>query len=184
MTAEKIKDAASDAKDTVVEAGRDLLAQAKTRVADAASGAGAALRDGAEARAEAGRDMLADEGHRLAQSLRDAAADQGDGTLQGRLLDTVAGSVANVAEGLRGRSLQSMLAQTESFARRNPGAFVAGAALAGFALARFARASAPAAPSPASGNESPAVKTIPARTRTAGNTTAGNTAGNTAGVPS
>lgn len=40
-----------------------------------------------------------------------------------------------------GRTLSSILERTKAFARRNPGAFVAGAAIAGFALARFARAS-------------------------------------------
>ena len=167
MTAEKIKEAANDVAESIVDAGRDMMAQAKTRVSDAASTVGAAIRDGAESRAEAGKDMLADEGQRLARSLRDAAADQGEGTIQGRLLDTVAGSVANVAESLRGRSFHSMLSQTESFARRNPGAFVAGAALAGFALARFARSSAPAGEPPTSDNESPAGKNIPTQMNTA-----------------
>ena len=160
MTAEKIKDTASDLAENTVEAGREMLGQAKTRASEAASTAGAALRDGVEARAEAGKDMLADEGQRLARSLRDAAADQGGSTIQGRLLDTVAGSVADVAESLRGRSLQSMLSQTESFARRNPGAFVAGAALAGFAMARFARSSASVAELQTAKNDSPARKNI------------------------
>ena len=156
MTPDKMKDVAGSLAENIAEAGRDVLAKAKSRASEAATTAGAAIRDGAETRAEAGKDMLADEGQRLARSLRDAAADQGDRTIQGRILDTIATSVADVAESLRGRSFNSMLTQTESFARRNPGAFVAGAALAGFALARFARSSAPNVDAHPSDSQSPA----------------------------
>ncbi len=141
MTAENLKDAAKDAAENIIETGHEVFGQAKTHVAGAASQAGAAIREEVGARAEAGKDMFAEEGQRLARSLRDVAAEQGESTLQGRLLDTVAGGVADVSEGLRGRSFGSLLEQAEDFARRNPGAFVAGAALAGFALARFARSS-------------------------------------------
>lgn len=145
MTAEILKDAATDAAkdvaENIVETGHEVFGQAKTHAAEAASQAGAAIREGVEARAEAGKDMFAEEGRRLARSLRDVAAEQGESTLKGRLLDTVASGVADVSEGLRGRSFGSLLEQADSFARRNPGAFVAGAALAGFALARFARSS-------------------------------------------
>lgn len=141
MTAERLKGAAKDAADKIIETGHEMLDQAKTHASEAAVQAGAAIREGVEARAEAGKDMFAEEGQRLARSLRDVAAEKGESTLQGRLLDTVAGSVADVSEGLRGRSFGSLLEQVESFACRNPGAFVAGAALAGFALARVARSS-------------------------------------------
>lgn len=165
MTPNKMKDVVSDLVENIMDAGRDVLTQAKVRASEAATTAGAAIREGAETRAEAGKDMLADEGQRLARSLRDAAAEQGDGTIQGRILDTVATGVVDRAESLRGRSFNSMLTQTESFARRNPGAFVAVATLAGFALARFARSSAPIVDVEASDSHSPA------RARAKGHTT-------------
>lgn len=141
MTAEHLKDVAKDAAENIIETGHEMLGQAKTHASEAAAQAGAALREGVTARAEAGKDMFAEEGQRLARSLRGVAAEQGQSTLQGRLLDTFASGVADVSDGLRGRSFGSLLEQADDFARRNPGAFVAGAALAGFALARFARSS-------------------------------------------
>lgn len=141
MTHKDIRTAANEAKETVKDAGREVFAAAKTTVADAATQAGATLRDEAEMRAEAGKKMVAEHGARIAEDLRAKANRQGDVTFRGKMLETVADGVAELSNGLHDRSLSSILEQTERFARRNPGAFVAGAALAGFALARFVRAS-------------------------------------------
>ncbi|WP_284165358.1 hypothetical protein [Frigidibacter sp. SD6-1] len=99
------------------------------------------MRDEAESRAEAGKNLAAEQGQRFANDLRAEAGRRGNKTFQGQVLDTMANGVADLSEGLRGHSIASILQQAESFARRNPGAFVADAALAGFAVARFARAS-------------------------------------------
>lgn len=142
MTRDDIKETAEKTAKDVKEAGEEALAAVKGSVAEAASEAKKAVTDEAEARVDAGKDMVADQGQRLASDLRDAAESRGEDSFQGRLLDTVASGVSDISENLRGRSLSSILEQAEGFARRNPGAFIAGAAIAGFALARFARASA------------------------------------------
>ena len=146
MNSMNLKDAAAKVADsvgeTLKESGRDALQAAKSGVSDIAASAGAALRDEAELRAEEGKDMLADQGQRLASGLRDAASDRGESSVQGRVLETIAGSVSDVSEGLRDRSVMSLLDDVQGFARRNPGIFMAAAALAGFAVARFAVASA------------------------------------------
>lgn len=141
MTGKDIKQTARGTAKDVRKAGQEALAAVKSGVSEAASEAKKTAREEVETTAEAGKDMVADQGQRLARNLRGAAGSRGADSFQGRLLDTVASGVSDVSEGLRGRSLSSIVEQTEAFARRNPGAFVAGAAIAGFALARFARAS-------------------------------------------
>lgn len=141
MTQEELLGAARKTTETVTDAARDALEAAKSGVTDTA----AALCDAAEARIDAGKDMIADEAKRLAKGLRAAAGDQDNDSLPNRILETVASSVADLSEGLRGRSLGTLLGEAEGLARRNPGTFVAAAGLAGFALARFALASSPGA---------------------------------------
>jgi hypothetical protein len=58
------------------------------------------------------------------------------------LANRLAGTVGNLATRLREGSIDDLLNDTRTFARRNPGLFVAGGLIAGFALARFAKASA------------------------------------------
>lgn len=107
---------------------------------DQATKAGEAAKDAAASRATAAKDAISDRGDDAAERLH-AAADDREGTVGGRLLDVLAEGLGTASDDLRGMSVSSILSRTENFARRNPGAFVAGAAVAGFALARFARAS-------------------------------------------
>ena len=139
MTQDDLKDAVRKTAESVMETGHEAFDAAKFSVTDASAAAGAATRDDAEARAEAVKDMIPGEGQRLAKGLRAAAAGQGKDDLHNQLLDTVATSVSDLSEGLRGRSFGALLDEVDGFARRNPGAFVAAAALAGFVLAGFAR---------------------------------------------
>lgn len=129
----------------LVESGKEVVSQTATQAAETAktviSDAGSALREGAERRAGAGIDALSEQGLKLAESLQEAAAKQ-EGTLQGQLMNTFAGSILDTAEKMRGQDLKSILGQADDFARRNPGAFVASAALLGFASVRFVRSSA------------------------------------------
>lgn len=138
MTHDTLKKTVEDAGKSARSAASDALEVAREEAADVAGRAKSALRSEAEARAEAGKDLISDQGLKLAEKLRSESAND---DLQSRILDVVAGSVAEMSEDLRGRSLSSIVDETERFARRHPGAFVAGAAIAGFALARFARAS-------------------------------------------
>lgn len=140
MTADKTKSTAQ----TLIDSGKDVLSQTASQATETAksvvSDASSALREGAERRAAAGMDALSDQGTRLGESLQEAAAKQ-EGTLQGQIMNTFAGSILDTAEKIRGQDLQSILGQADDFARRNPGAFVASAALLGFAAVRFAKSS-------------------------------------------
>jgi hypothetical protein len=144
MNRDEITGAAASAVDRLAQTGRETYQDVKTRAVDAASQAASAAKAEALGRAETAKDTIADEGRRLADSLR-SASQGGDDSVQAKVLNVVADSVADLSESLRGRSFEELLSQAQGFARRNPGAFVAAAALAGFALARFARASAPQA---------------------------------------
>jgi hypothetical protein len=125
--------AAGVAKDTV----RDLASDVSAQAADTA----AAVRDSAVERLDDARDALSESGDRLAEMLHRAAEEPASGSLQARVLSTVAGGVSSAANTLRDRSVSDIVADVRALAQRNPGAFAAGAAIAGFALARFLRAS-------------------------------------------
>jgi ElaB/YqjD/DUF883 family membrane-anchored ribosome-binding protein len=144
MTDSNMSDATRQGTSTtgsLSEAGRETYQQVKSKAYDAMSRTTEAAKTQAMDQAETAKDALADTGERLAQSLR-SALDGGDDSVQARLMGAAADTVSDLANSLRGRSFNQLLSDAESFARRNPGAFVAAAALAGFALARFARASA------------------------------------------
>lgn len=148
MTRDDIKKSVRDTAEAAKTAGATTLSAARQEVEDAASHAGSALKGAAEGRAEEGRDAVSEHGDALADRLRSRAGDP-DHSFRGRLLTVMADGVAEISDDLRGRSLQSILDRTEHFARRHPGAFVAGAALAGFSLARLAMASARGGEDPA-----------------------------------
>jgi hypothetical protein len=109
----------------------EIAGTVKTKAMDAAAAVGD--------KADAATGAIAMEGHRLAKNLRAAASDRSE-TVQGRVLDVVAGGVESVSDTLGERTLGSIFTDVQGYARRNPGAFVAGAAVVGFALARFMRA--------------------------------------------
>ncbi len=134
-TADKAKETAAAAMDVAGEAGRTVKAEATARAADAFE----TVRTVAGERVDAARDTLVSAGERLAETLQTEA-----GTMEGvssRVLNGLAGGVATVTDGLRGRTLGDLLSGAQDYARRNPGTFALGAAVAGFALARFLRSS-------------------------------------------
>lgn len=129
---------------SATNAAGDALGEARDRAAGVASRTAKAAKAEAMDRAEDAKDGLADQGERLARTLR-GALDQGDDSIQSKLMAAAADSVTDLSNTLRGKSFEQLVANAGEFARRSPGAFVAAAALAGFAVARFARASSPAA---------------------------------------
>ena len=133
-------DMAMSAKDQV-ESTATLLKDKASDIVGDMKDAAAAARNAAGNRVDAAKETIADQGHKLAENLRTAASDRGE-TVQGRVLDAVAGGVDHVADSLQGRSITAIFSDVQALARRNPGAFVAGAAVVGFALARFLRAGA------------------------------------------
>jgi len=98
----------------------------------------------AEALADEQKSKVSATGHGIAGAFRQAA-----GTLEEGYLSTAAGYANHAADridawssGLRRQSLNDMVNEVESFARREPAIFVAGAVAAGFLLGRFLSASA------------------------------------------
>jgi hypothetical protein len=102
---------------------------------------------------------LKEDGRRTLEQRKRSAADRVDGIAQAlertgaqfvendeptlaELLHRVSGTVGNLATRLREGTLDDLVADTRSFARRNPGLFVAAGLVAGFAVARFVKASA------------------------------------------
>lgn len=134
-TADMAKETAAAAMDMASEAGRSVKAEVKARAADTLE----TVRDAAGERAGAARDTLVDAGERLADTLlAEAGASEG---VSSRILNSLAGGVSTVTDGLRGRTLGDLIADTKVYAQRHPGTFAVGAAVAGFALARFLRSS-------------------------------------------
>ncbi len=136
--AEKVKASAGSAYETAKEGARGVAADVKNKAAETV---GAAL-DAAAARLDDKKDDLVEGADRLEGRLRDVAGDEDAGRLQSRVMGSMADGVSAVTDRLRDRSLQDLADEVKGFARRHPGAFVAGAALLGFAAARFLRASA------------------------------------------
>ena len=102
---------------------------------------------------------LKEDGRRTLEQRKRSAADRVDGIAQAlertgaqfvendestlaELLNRLSGTVGNFATRLREGTLDDLVADTRSFARRNPGLFIAAGLVAGFAVARFVKASA------------------------------------------
>ncbi len=134
-TADKAKETAAAALDLAGEAARSV----KDEVSAQTAGAAGVVRRAAEERAADARDTLVGAGEQMAKTLHaQAKATEG---LSARVLDGLADGLTTATDGLRGRSFGDLVADAQGYARRHPGAFVAGAAVAGFALARFLRSS-------------------------------------------
>lgn len=114
--------------DTLKEGARSLGEEAKERASGYVEGGKHAVTDNLEAFAQAIR--------KAGDELRNS-----DQTMAAQLVGQAAGTLERLTRSIEGTSLDDMVRQVRSFARRNPIAFTAGAAVAGFALARFARAS-------------------------------------------
>ena len=105
---------------------------------------------------------LKEDGRRTLEQRKRSAAERVDGIAQALersgaqfseteptladLASRLAGTVGNLATRLREGSVDELLEETRSLARRNPGLFIAGGVIAGFVLARFVKASARRAP--------------------------------------
>lgn len=141
MAQDKIRETVEDAASTLKAAGADAIEATQEEARAVLGSAREKVMSELRAQADAGRDFIADKARDAAARLCAQAAEE-TGSLRGRMLGIIAGGASDLAQDLRRHSLPALLAETEAFARRNPGAFVGGAALAGFALARFQRATA------------------------------------------
>jgi vacuolar-type H+-ATPase subunit E/Vma4 len=143
---DRVKDRITDEATTTKDRLLDSAAHVATEVSDKVRTAASAATDLASQTLTAAKDTIADESQRLAQTLRHVASDQSE-SVQRHVIGAVAGSMEQVADTMRGRSLGGLLGDVQTFARRNPAAVAAGAVVVGFALARLVRsASADRAP--------------------------------------
>ena len=125
-TAEEIKGHAKDAASTVSDMAQDAAGTAKAKIA---------------AKSEEAKDSLASEMHDTASALRRAADEVRDGSPQGSTFSMLANGLADMADSVKDQNVSDMVGVANSFARKNPIAFLGGAALLGFAVSRFAKAS-------------------------------------------
>jgi hypothetical protein len=73
----------------------------------------------------------------MAGALRRAAGEQANGDGPSRLAESAADGLQRLSEALRSRDLDTLVRDTENFARRQPAVFIGAAALAGFLAVRF-----------------------------------------------
>jgi hypothetical protein len=106
--------AAANAAETARRRGRDTLERAKASAADRAEDIAEAL-------------------EATADNLEPDAAVAGYG-------HSLAGMIRDLAGGIREREIEDVVGQLAGFARRNPGAFLAGSVVLGFGIARFVKA--------------------------------------------
>jgi hypothetical protein len=85
----------------------------------------------------------ADKLDHIADSVKAAAAslEQDDDTGLSQYVSGMAGSLGELAEGLRSKNVDELVRDVRQMAQRNPALFVTGSVAIGFGLARFARAS-------------------------------------------
>ena len=78
----------------------------------------------------------------LVSALRRAGSELGDnGGMSGRVIDTVASRLESFSRSLDGKDLNGVLQGVETFARRNPAAFLGSAIAVGFLASRFLKSS-------------------------------------------
>lgn len=132
MTNEQERDAA-ERRDRLRAKGEDMLHEGRAAASQAADRATAAVEDQ--------KSTFAAQIDDISKAARTAADDLRDRD-QGFVADWVertADGIHNASESLRNNDLKTIYGEVESFARRQPAAFIAGTALLGFAVSRFAK---------------------------------------------
>lgn len=122
----EIKREAQKLSDTARDFGKD----AYNRISEAGTQKTEEVKDGA-----------ASEIDNISSALRSAAEKSREGSPQERTFGQAAEALADFSDTVRNKDLGQLLSEVNTFARRNPMAFLGGAALLGFAATRFAKAS-------------------------------------------
>jgi hypothetical protein len=139
---QQAKDQAKELAQGAKEQVKSLASDAKDQAKDVAKQA----RDHVQGLIGQQKDQAADRLGTLASALRDAGRklnqDQEAGDV-GQYADRAAGQVERLSRYLRQSDLNSLVRDTETFARRRPEVFLGGTLIAGLMLARFLKASAP-----------------------------------------
>jgi len=133
--ADKAKDLAGNSADAIKARASDLTDAAK----DVASQATDKLKDAVNERKSSGAEYVGT----LAETLRRAAREfDNDLPIAGTYIRKAADQVDGVSEGIRKGNLNDLVQSAQSFARRQPTAFLGIAVLAGFGVVRFLKSSA------------------------------------------
>ncbi|MEI7030137.1 hypothetical protein [Streptomyces pratensis] len=126
---------ATDVAGTARERAGDVAGEASARARDVAG----ELRGQLEDQAQSQTQRLAENVRRLAEDLADMGGHGKEDSPATKAVRQLAGRGRDVAAGLESRGPQGLVSDLQAFARRRPGAFLAGAALAGFATARLGK---------------------------------------------
>ncbi|RPK79650.1 hypothetical protein [Streptomyces sp. ADI98-10] len=145
-TAQTARDKAGEGADLVAGKAGDVAGTAREQATDVAGEAAARaqdvvgeLREQLEEQARSQTQRLADNVRRLADELHDMSRNSdGDSSAAGAVKQ-IADRGHQAASRMEERGPDGLLSDLQDFARRRPGAFLAGAALAGFATARLAK---------------------------------------------
>jgi hypothetical protein len=124
---EKLREQASDLADAATDMASDMASQATEKVKEAAS-----------ERKAAGAEYVG----KLAEMMRRAAREfDSDLPIAGKLIRKAAAQVENVSDSIRTGDFDDLVQGAQSFARRQPTAFLGLSVLAGFAAVRFLKSS-------------------------------------------
>src|SRR6195952_5928592 len=132
---DKAKDCAGNSSETLKTHASDLADAAK----DVASQATDKLKDAVNERKSSGAEYVGT----LAETMRRAAREfDADLPIAGTYIRKAAEQVDGVSEGIRSGNLNDLVRNAQSFARRQPTAFLGMAVLAGFGVVRLLKSSA------------------------------------------
>jgi hypothetical protein len=132
---EKAKDLAGDSADALKVQASDLADAAK----EVASQATDKLKDAVNDRKSSGAEYVGT----IAETMRRAAREfDADIPIAGTYIRKAAEQVDNVSQGIKNGNLGDLVQNAQSFARRQPTAFLGIAVLAGFGVVRFLKSSA------------------------------------------
>jgi hypothetical protein len=132
---EKAKDLAGDSADALKVHASDLADAAK----EVASQATDKLKDAVNDRKSSGAEYVGT----IAETMRRAAREfDADIPIAGTYIRKAAEQVDNVSQGIKNGNLGDLVQNAQSFARRQPTAFLGIAVLAGFGVVRFLKSSA------------------------------------------
>jgi ElaB/YqjD/DUF883 family membrane-anchored ribosome-binding protein len=138
-----LKDKAAEFAETSVEKFREQASEFADMAKDTASEATDRLKEKISEQKGAGAEYVGN----LAQTMRRAAREfDNDLPIAGKYIRKAAAQVENVSDSIRTGDFNDLVRNAQSFARRQPTAFLGIAVLAGFAAVRFLKSSSDASP--------------------------------------
>jgi hypothetical protein len=129
---------------------------AKSQIRDKAADLAQGAKEQARAQYDEKKGAAVGELGALASSLRRVVDDLGTSNpnnMSGKVVSTIADRLESFGQSLEGKDLDHVVRDVETFARRNPAAFLGGAVALGFLASRFLKSSGTGAGSFSSGTE-------------------------------